>query len=224
LNADAEISYADNVFTDIQPRHSQLYRWKAIYSPAKWLNLNASARVQEMKDLDASLGNLQHNRSFSFGVVLPFSAHWGFDASYNYNNLLTNMNICFAETPTPSFASTSALCATGYLMALSYYRDIEHFGTANVVFKPTLRVTISAGYTITSTNGATLLLDPLAPLGPVAINYHLPTASVALGLVKHVTFKGGWNLFDYVEKSPAGPVAPRSFEANVLSVSLRYSM
>ena len=224
LNADAEITYADNVFTDIQPRHSQLYRGKAIYSPAKWINLNASARIQEMKDLDASLGNLQHNRSFSVGVVLPFSAHWGFDASYNYNNLLTNMNICFAETPAPSFASASALCGAGYLFALSYYRDIEHFGTANVVFKPTRRVTLSAGYTITSTNGATLLLDPLAPLGPVAINYHLPTASLALGLAKHVTFKGGWNLFDYVEKSAPGPVAARGFEANVVSVSLRYSM
>ena len=224
LHADAELTYADNVFTNIQARHMQLYRGKAIYSPKKWVDLSATARIQEMKDLDANLGNLQHNRSFTFGAVFPFSARWGLDFSYSYNNLLTNMNICFAETPVPSFGAPSAFCPTGYLTALDYYRNVDHFGTANIMFKPIPRATFTAGYTLTSTNGATLLLDPLAPLGPVAINYHLPTASVAFTVAKHVTFKGGWNLFDYIEKSAPGPVAPRNFEANVLSVSLRYAM
>jgi hypothetical protein len=224
LNADAEISYADNVFTNIMPRHSQLYKGKAIYSPKPWVNLNASARIQEMKDLAVGLGNLEHNGSFSFGAVFPISAKLGVDVNYTYNNFLSNLNICFSETPTPSFGSTTPFCPTGYLTALSYYRDIDHFGTANLMFKPMARATISAGYTITSTNGATLLLNPLAPLGPVAINYHLPTASVAFEIAKHVTFKGGWNLFDYIEKSAPGPVTPRNFEANLLSISLRYTM
>jgi hypothetical protein len=224
LNADAEIMYADNVFTNIMPRHSQLYKGKAIFNPKTWMSLNASARVQEMKDLAAGLGNLQHNRSFSFGGVFPISPKFGIDFNYTYNNFLTNLNICFSETPAPAGSSTTPFCPTGYLTALSYYRDVDHFGTANLIFKPISRASLSVGYSLTSTNGATLLLNPLAPLGPVAINYHLPTAAVAFEVAKHVTFKGGWNLFDYVEKSAPGPVAPRNFEANVISVSLRYTM
>ncbi len=224
LNADAEIDYADNVFTDIMPRHMQLYRGKAIYTPKDWVNFNASTRIQEERDLAAGLGNLQHNRSFSFGAVFPISPRWGVDVNYTYDNFLTNLNICFNETPTPSFGSTTPLCPVGYLTALSYYRDVDHFGSANLMFKPMARATFTAGYAITSTNGANLLLNPLAPLGPVAINYHLPTAAIALELARHVTLKGGWNLFDYDERSAPGPVAPRNFEANVLSLSLRYSM
>ncbi len=224
LNADAEILYADNVFTNIMPRHSQLYRGKAIYTPRKWIDLNANARIEEDRDLVGGLGNLQHNRSFSVGAVFPLSPRFGIDLNYTYDNFLTNLNICFNETPTPVYASTTPLCPTGYLTALSFYRDISSFGSGNLMFKPVPRATFTVGYTITSTNGNNLLLNPLAPLGPVAINYHLPTASVALNLAKHVTFKGGWNLYDYAEKSPPGPVAPRNFEANVLSISLRYAM
>jgi len=224
LNADAEIDYADNVFTDIMPRHMQLYRGKAIYTPKNWINLSANVRIQEMRDLAAGLGNLQHNRSFSFGAVFPISPKFGVDLNYTYDNFLSNLNICFSETPTPSYASTTSICPAGYLTALSYYRDIDHFGSANLMFKPVGRATFSVGYTITSTNGANLLLNPLSPLGPVAINYHLPTAAVALSLAKRVTLKAGWNLFNYNEKSAPGPVAARNFEANVISVSLRYAM
>lgn len=223
LNGDAEVDYADNVFTNIMPRHMQLYRGKANYSK-KWVDLNANVRIQEQRDLAYGLGNLQHNRSFSFGAVFPLSTRFGIDLHYSYNNFLSNLNFCFSETPVPAFASVTTLCPAGYLTTLSYYRDIDHFGSANLMFKPIARATITAGYTLTSTQGSNLLLNSLAPLGPVAINYHLPSAAIAINLAKHVTLKGGWNLFDYVEKSAPGPVAPRNFEANVISLSLRYSM
>ena len=224
LNADMEIDYADNVFTNIQPRHMQLYRVKAIYTPRKWLDLDATVRIQEMRDLAYGLGNLQHNRSFSLGAVLPFSPRWGVDVHYTYDDLLTNLNVCFVETPTPAFATTTPICPVGYLAALSYYHNIDHFGSANLMLKPFVRTTLNLGYTITSTNGGNLLLNPIAPLGPAAINYHLPTAAIAIDLARHLSFKGGWNLYDYNEKSPPGIVAPRNFRANVVSVSLRYAM
>ncbi len=223
LNADMEINYSDNVFTNIMPRHMQLYRVKAIYTPKKWLDLHANARIQEMRDLAAGLGNLQHNRSFSFGAVLPFSARWGLDVNYVYDDFLTNLNVCFVETPVPAFATTTPTCPLGYLTALSYYHDIDNFGSANLMVKPIARTTVTAGYTITSTTGSNLLLSPYAPLGPAAINYHLPTAALAVDVARHVTFKAGWNLYDYDEKSPPGPVAARNFRANLISVSLRYA-
>jgi len=224
LNGDIEVDYADNVFTNIMPRHMQLYRAKAIYTPRKWLDLDANLRIQEMRDLAAGLGNLQHNRSFSFGAVLPFSPRWGVDLHYTYDNFLSNLNVCFVETPAPSFATTTPICPVGYLTALSYYHDTDNFGAANLMIKPIARTTITAGYAITSTTGSNLLLNPFAPLGPAAITYHLPTAALSIDVAKHLTFKGGWNLYDYDEKSPPGPVAPRNFRANLISVSLRYAM
>ena len=224
LNADMEIDYSDNVFTNIMPRHMQLYRAKAIYTPKKWLDLNAAARIQEMRDLAPGLGNLQHNRSFSFGAAIPFSPRWGVDVHYTYDDFLSNLNICFAETPAPGFAATSPLCGIGYLMTPSYYHDIDNFVSGNLMVKPFARTTVTAGYTVTSTTGGNLLLNPFAPVGPAAINYHLPSAALALDVTKHLTFKGGWNLYDYDEKSAPGPMAPRNFRANLISVSLRYAM
>jgi hypothetical protein len=33
----------------------------------------------------------------------------------------------------------------------------------------------------------------------------------------------GWNYYDYDEQSLAGPTLPRRFQANLVSVALRYS-
>jgi hypothetical protein len=224
LNGDMEFDYADNVFTNIMPRHEQLYRAKAIYTPRKWLNLDANVRIQEMRNLSDGLGNLQHNRSVSFGAVFPISSRVGVSAHYSYDNFLSNVNICFSETPVPAFATTSPVCPVPYLTALSYYHDVDNFGSANLMVKPIERVTIAAGYTITSTSGNNLLLNPYAPLGPAAITYHLPTAALAIGLSKRLTLKGGWNFYDYDEKSAPLAVLPRNFRANLISISLRYVM
>lgn len=223
LDGDIEVDYADNIFTNIMPRHRQLYRGKAIYTLKKWLNLNASTRIEEMRDLAYGLDSKDHNRSVSVGAVLSPSEHWGIDLNYGYDNLATNINICFSETPTPAFASTTPICPAGYLTTLSYYRDTDNFANANLFVKPIARATFTFGYTVTSTTGSSLLLNPLAPLGPAAINYNLPNAALAIDLAKHLTLKGGWNLYDYEEKSPPGPIAPRNFRANLVSISLRYA-
>ncbi len=224
LNGDVEIHYADNVFTNIMPRHMQLYRGKAIYTAGRWLTLTATTRIQNMRDLAYGLGNLQHNRSASISAVFMPSSRFGLDANYTYNNLFTNLNICFVETPVPAFAATTSLCPTGFLTGLSYYRDVDHFASASVLAKPVPRISLAAGYSVTSTTGSNLILNPLAPLGPVAINYHLPSASMAIDLAKHLTFKAGWNLYDYLEKSAPLSIVARNFRANVVSISLRYAM
>ena len=177
-----------------------------------------------MRDLAYGLGNLQHNRSASISAVFMPSSRFGLDANYTYNNVFTNVNICFVETPVPAFAATTSLCPAGFLTGLSYYRDVDHFASANVLAKPVPRVSLTAGYSVTSATGSNLILNPLAPLGPVAINYHLPSASMAIDLAKHLTFKAGWNLYDYLEKSAPLSIVPRNFRANVVSISLRYAM
>lgn len=222
INSDVEIDSADNVFTNIMPRHLQWYRVKGTYKSKEWLTVSGGANIRESRDLSDNLGNLQHNRSYNMGVVIAPSARWGVDFNYDYDDLLTDINICFVETPAPAFADASgALCGTPYLSALSFYQDLSNFGSADVMLKPVKRATINFGYTLTSTSGSSLLLNPLQSLGPVAYNYHLPTAALAYDVTKHVTFKTGWNYYDYDEKSNAGPVAPRDFRANIFAASLR---
>jgi hypothetical protein len=224
LNADVEIVYADNVFTNIMPRHMQTYRGKAIYSRGSWLTLTATTRIQNMRNLADGLGNLQHNRSASAGVIFMPSERFGVDLNYTYDNLFKNLNVCFVETPVPALAATTPLCSLGYLTALSYYRNVDNFASAHIMAKPLKRMTLTAGYSITSTTGSNLVLNPLAPLGPIAINYHLPSAAVAVEMAKHLTLKGGWNLYEYREKSSPGTITPRNFNANLISISLRYAM
>jgi hypothetical protein len=85
-------------------------------------------------------------------------------------------------------------------------------------------VTAAVGYTITSSTGDALLLNPNAPTGPLSFNYHLPTANLIVELSKNLFYKTGWNFYDYNEKSAPGPTLPRDFRGNVFTMSLRYAM
>jgi hypothetical protein len=107
---------------------------------------------------------------------------------------------------------------------LSVYTNTSNYGSASLIMRPTKRITAGAGYAVTTTNGNTLILNPIAPTGPLAYNYHLPTASIAFVVSEKVTFKSGWNYYDYNEKSNPGPTFPRDFRGNMFSLSLRYTM
>ena len=86
------------------------------------------------------------------------------------------------------------------------------------------RVNLGAGYTLTSTTGSTLILNPNAPTGPLSYNYHLPSASLSVELTKQLIYKTSWNYYDYNEKSQPGPTLPRDFRGNTFTLSLRYLM
>ncbi len=57
-----------------------------------------------------------------------------------------------------------------------------------------------------------------------------PNAGVEVEIHKNLTFKGGFNYWDYCEKGPNGPITglaysiePRNFTAKAGTLSLRYS-
>jgi hypothetical protein len=104
------------------------------------------------------------------------------------------------------------------------YSEASHTGAGSIYLKPFKRLTTAFGYTVTSSNGTTLILNPNAPTGPLAFNYHLPTASIVYKIEKNLAFKGGWNYYDYNEKSNPGPTLPRDFRGNTFTLALRYSM
>jgi hypothetical protein len=219
---DTEMFKADNAFTRISPLRMQQYRLRGSYKPYAWVQFGSAVTIFENKNDAADIGNHQHNRSYAFSATFaPAEAKWGVDVSYDYNDIFSETNICFVATPsTPGALS----CGKPFLSGVSTYSDTAHNGTGSIYYKPVSRVTAAIGYTITSTTGNTLILNPIAPTGPLSYTYHLPSGSLAIDLVKHVTFKTGWNFYDYNEKSDPGPTLPRNFRGNVFTLSLRYAM
>ncbi len=224
VSGDVEFFSGDNVFFRITPRHSQDYRFRAGYKAADWINLGAAIRILEARNTSADIGLLQHNRSYGFSAALAKpDAMWGVDLSYDYNDIFSTTNICFVATPNLNPPGTIS-CGTPFLSGLSVYTNTSNYGSASLIMRPTKRITAGAGYAVTTTNGNTLILNPIAPTGPLAYNYHLPTASIAFLISEKVTFKSGWNYYDYNEKSDPGPTFPRDFRGNMFSLSLRYTM
>jgi len=222
LNGDIELFSADNAFTRISPRHLQLYRVKANYRPKDSINLGAAVYIRENRNTAADIGNLQHNRTYSLsGAYFPPDSKWGVDASYSYNNIFSQTNICYVSTPTPPGALS---CGSPFMSGISVYNETLNFGSASFSLKPTRRISANVGYTISSSNGSTLILNPNAPTGPLTFNYQTPLAGLAIELEKHVILKTGWNYYDYNESSATGPTLPRNFRGNVVTLSLRYIM
>lgn len=219
---DTEQYYADNAFTRISPRHLQIYKGRVNYRPNNWTSFGGAVNIRENRNDTADIGNLQHNRSYAFNTVLaPPEGKWGLDLSYNYNDVFSQTNICFVATPAPP---NSLTCGMPFLTGVSVYNETSHVGGGSFYLKPASRVSMGVGYTITSSTGNTLILNPNAPTGPLSFNYHLPLASLAIDITKHLTYKAGWNYYDYNEKSNPGPTLPRDFRGNTFTLSLRYAM
>lgn len=67
-------------------------------------------------------------------------------------------------------------------------------------------------------------LYPWQPQGSLSYNWHRPVVGVSVGLSKGLTFKGGFNNYDYNEKGvQVTPVLPRDFHGNVVTLSLKQS-
>jgi hypothetical protein len=222
LNFDTEFYSGDNTFTRISPRHFQIYKLRAQYHPKGWFSFGSAMNILEKRNPGGDIGNFQHNRSYAFnGTVAPPDGRWGVDLSYEYNDIFSQTNICFVATPTTP-GTTS--CGAPFLSGLSVYSELAHNGSVSLYAKPVRRVSAGIGYTVTSTTGNTLILNPNAPTGPLSYNYHLPLATLAIELSKNLTYKTGWNYYDYHEKSNPGPTLPRDFRGNVFTLSLRYAM
>jgi hypothetical protein len=220
---DTEFFSADNTFTRITPRQLQIYKIRAGYKPRTWASFNSSIVIRENRNNVPDVGNLQHNRSYAFGVDLSPNEKWSFDFSYDYNDIFSQTNICYVATPN-AFAAPVGCGAAPYLAGLSVYTETAHSISTGLLAHPIPRVTAGIGYTVTDSSGSALILNPNAPTGPLTYLYHLPSATLAIDLAKHLQYKTGWNYYGYGESSAVGPTAPRNFHGNVFTLSMRYSM
>ena len=222
VSVDTEFMSADNTLTRISPRQFQRYDVRTTYKPKDWMNLGFVVNILEKRNNVTDVNNLQHNRSYSFNATLLPNQTWGLDLSYSYLDVFSQSNICFVSTPAPAGTVKCALAPT-FLESVSFYDSKTHFASAGLMFKPVKRVTTNVGYSGVFVNGTSLLLNPNAPLGPLQLNYHLPTAGLDVELAKNWTWRTYWNFYGYNEKSDPGPTAPRDTRGNVFTLALRYA-
>lgn len=218
---DSEFYSADNTLTRVVPRQFQNYSTRVSYKPKDWLDFGSAIVIHEGRNNVSDVGHLDHNRSYGFTGTATPNDKWSLDLHYDYNDVFSRTNICYVSTPSPPLAIS---CGGSFISGLSFYTENAHSGGGGLLFHPVPRVSAGIGYTITSSVGNTLILSPSAPLGPLSYNYHLPSATLAVDLSKHFTYKTGWNFYGYNEKSDSGPTLPRSMRGNVFTLSMRYQM
>jgi hypothetical protein len=219
---DTELYSADNTFTRITPRRFQDYRIRANYKPKQWMSFGSAVVIREGRNNTTDIGHLDHNRSYSFYSDLSPNDKFSLDLHYDYNDVFSRTHICYVTTPSPPVSISCG--GSPFAAGLSFYNENAHSGGGGLVFHPIARVTTGIGYTINSSVGSALILNPNAPTGSLSYNYHLPQATLTIDLSKHLAYKTAWNYYDYHEKSNAGPTAPRNFMGNVFTLSMRYSM
>jgi len=220
LNLDVELFGADRVFDRIEPRQKQRYRFRARYKPTAWANISLGFGLSEGRNGASDVQMRQNSRNADLSISLVPSNRWAIDINYDFSSDFSHSLICYiSETPSNAICPTDA----GLFLTTSFYDSATHFGRAAVIWHAQKRVTANLGYTITSADGDTLLLNPLAPIAALRYSLHQPAAALAIDLHKGFTWKASWNYHDYNEKSASGPTLPRDFHANLATVALRYS-
>jgi len=217
---DYERFFADNIFTRISPRDRALYRIRSTAKPKNWMVISGSLYWLEQKQPQDDVQNRQHNRVASGSMMLSPNDIWSLSLDYNYQNIFSTTNICFVSTPVPPNTPT---CGAPYFTAPSIYDSTGHFVSAQVMMRPIKPLHLAWGYTLSSVDGKSLLLNPNAPPGPLRSNYHLPTASVAYDFTKRWTGHVDWNFYQYGEKTDPGLTGFRNFRGSMFTTAVRYS-
>ncbi len=225
LTFDLELMSADNSFNRISPRQLQHYKARATYKPMRWASFGASVNVLENRNTAFQVNNKQHNRAYGFSAVVEPNRKWGFDLGYDYSDVFSTTFICYPVSPNTA-GLPPCIAGTGLFGDTSIYKNRAHYGYFNLTLKPIRRLTTNLGYAITSTAGSTLIINPNAPVGPLAYNYHRPYAGFLLDLYKGLSWKGSWAYYGYNEKEQAVPVditGPRDFRGNMVTIAIRYA-
>lgn len=224
VSLDTELTGADASFTRISPRQSQEYRLRAKYQPAGWLNLNGSVRVWEARDNVPLINNLQHDRVYGFSALLQPNDKLALELGYDYNDVFSQILICFVATPAPG-GTTS--CGGSYLQDLSVYTNTSHYGYFDASWTPVKRFTARLGANLTGNSGTALLINPNAVSGPLDSKWLHPYGGFDLHLSKEWTGKAYWDYYGYHEDPTVGAVqdifGPRNFRGNLITLSVRYA-
>jgi len=239
FNFDLEHSNYDNTIVRIGPRKEGRYRIQANYTPKPWAVLGGSINLLEQSNGDALVNYQGHNRNYGLSASLAPKERFGLELAYNFSDYQQNAFICFNDTPpagvTLPVVTNAGDCtqnvnpnnpyddSSNPLLTNGLYTNKTNYALATVRIQPLPRITTQVGYSITSVSGTTPQFNVLQPLGPLAYNYHLPLANLAVDLGHNLTAKMGWNYYQYGEQSFVGPTASRYFHANNATFALRWA-
>jgi hypothetical protein len=221
-NFNAQFGGADNWVYRTDPLSSFNISGNVSYSPRPWLMLGANLNFQQAKNNTSDIQYNQHNYSTVLNAMINPNKYWGLDMAYNFDAIQQNMFLCFSGAVMPP--DTTA-CAEDSSLQQTYgvYQTHTQFGYFALTLTPIERVTLRFGYNVVDNQGSTTSLNTLLPLGPFSSIYQSPLAAVDVLVHKDVTFKAGWNYYQYGEGSFVGPTAPRYFHANNTTLALRYA-
>ena len=220
-NVDAEFGGADNWIYRIDPLHFYSIKGNISYAPQPWLMLGGNLLFTHATNNDSDNAYNQHNYSATVTATIMPGKKWGLDLAYNFEAIQQNMNLCFEGATVPG--SFTCIGDDSLMEALSLYQTHTQYGYFAFTTTPIERITVRIGYSIVDNQGNTTQFNVLQPLGPLSSTYQLPLAGIDIGVHKNVTFKAGWNYYQYGEGSFVGPTAPRYFHANNTTLALKYA-
>jgi hypothetical protein len=225
ISFDTELMSADNTFTRISPRQSQEYRVRTKYRPVHWFSLNGSIRIWEARDNISEVDNLQHDRSYGFSVTLQPTEKLSVDLGYDYDDIFSQILICYISTTAPAGLEQCPGVA-GLVQQLSTYTNTSHYGNFDIAWTPIHRFTAHLGANLTGTSGSAILLNPNAVPGPLNSKYLLPYGGFDYRFATHWTGRANWAYYGYHEDLTTltqDIFAPRNFNANTVTLSVRYA-
>ncbi len=246
LNFDAELFWAGSAYFRSDPRQQQRYRFQGSYAASRWISFDASFDILEHRNNTQYVNDREHDRGFTVTTVLSPNDRFSVDLGYTYNNIYTQLIECWSygsginppvppgllppgsittPCPVPSDLQGGDVTAFG---GPATYSSNTTFAYGNINWKPVKRLTLRVGYAGSFANGKTLFLNPNAPVGPLQYAYQKPYAGFTFDLAKGFAFKTNWTYYGYNPRSianPAGlaPIGSQDFNANNVTLALRYS-
>lgn len=222
IQFDLEFLSADKAFTRISPRRQQLYRTRVYYAPKPWAQFSVSLDLLEKSNAVAEINHRLYNRNYGASATfMPENGRWGLDLSYAFTDYYSQTNICYVSTPAP--VGTLNCSVSPYLAGLATYSLDNNFGTFTAFVKPAKKLRVRAGYTVTRADGANLILNPLAPSGPLKSWRQQPAAGLEYEFHPNWTGLCDYNFQGYREISAPGPTAARNFRGNIVTLAIRYA-
>jgi hypothetical protein len=255
ISGEFEFGYNDATFTRVDPRQVQSYKVHASYTPKPWAELDGSVEIHENRDNVETVNNLEHDRAYSFTAMIMPRQNVTFGFGYNYWDVYTQSEICFnysitydnpaappatlsVSTSPPGVATTA--CPAGFsagaapaaggtgLGTLSTYSSTDDFVHADLMWKPTKRLTTAVGYGASFVRGSTIFLNPLEPDGTLNYDYQMPYASIRVDVYRGLSYKMAWNYYGFNQKGNTNPfglatIPLQDFNGSNVTFTFRYA-
>ena len=221
-SVNAQFGSADNWVYRTDPTSFFNFNGNVSFAPHPWLMLGGNFMFQRGTNNAADINYNQHNYIVGANATITPGKHWGVDLAYNFDAVQQNIILCFTGSVVPP-DSVPCVGDSSLMQTYSVYQTHTQYGYFAFTLTPIERLTIRVGYNVVDNQGSTTSFNTLLPLGPLASIYQTPLAAVDFLVHKNVTFKAGWNYYQYAENDFIGPTAPRYFHANNATLALRYS-